>query len=159
MAVSIPNVGDLAPDFTLPGVVFEGGEVVSRHFTLSAERGSPLVLAFYPADNSPACTAQLCSYQDELDRFRSLGATVWGISRQNPASHERFATSKRLEFPLLADEKGDVVSAYGVGLPGLGLRRSVFIVNAEGTIHWRHVALVGVSFQKVDTLYAQLQTV
>lgn len=157
--MSIPNVGDLAPDFTLPGVVVEGGEVVSRHFTLSAERGSPLVLAFYPADNSPSCTAQLCSYQDELHQFRSLGATVWGISRQNPTSHERFATSKRLEFPLLADEKGDVVSAYGVGLPGLGLRRSVFIVNAEGTIHWRHVALVGVTFQKVDTLCAQLQTV
>ncbi len=157
--MSIPSVGQPAPDFTLPGVVVENGHTVTRHFTLSAHRGQPVVLAFYPADNSPSCTAQLCSYQDEPEQFRSLGATVWGISRQDQASHERFARRKHLEFPLLADEKGDVVAAYGVGLPGLGLRRSVFIINAEGMIHWRHIGLFGVTFQKVETLTAQLQTV
>ena len=151
-------VGDRAPDFTLPGVVVENGEARTRHFTLSERRGTPLVLAFYPADNSPACSAQLCSYQDELDQFRALGAEVWGISRQDQASHERFARSKKLGFPLLADERGDVVSAYGVNLVGLGVRRSIFIVNEQGLIHWKHVALVGVTFQKVSTLTKQLQT-
>lgn len=152
------DIGSPAPDFTLPGVVVENGETVTRHFTLSERRGSPLILAFYPADNSPACTAQLCSYQDELDEFRKLGAEVWGISRQNQASHERFARTKRLGFPLLADERGDVVTAYGVGLIGLGVRRSIFIINEEGRIHWKHVSLVGVTFQKVDTLTKQLHT-
>jgi thioredoxin-dependent peroxiredoxin len=151
------SVGDPAPDFTLPGVVVEDGETVTRHFTLSERRGTPLVLAFYPADNSPACSAQLCSYQDELDQFRALGADVWGISRQDQASHERFARRKKLGFPLLADERGDVMSAYGVNLVGLGVRRSIFIVNEQGLIHWRHVALVGVTFQKVETLTKQLQ--
>jgi peroxiredoxin Q/BCP len=158
MAVTIPAVGAIAPDFTLPGVVVKNGETVTHHFTLSERRGSPLVLAFYPADNSPACSAQLCSYQDEWEQFHSLGADVWGISRQDPSSHERFARKKSLGFPLLADERGDVIAAYGVGLVGLGVRRSIFIINEEGRIHWKHVSLVGVTFQKVDTLARQLQS-
>lgn len=156
----MPNleIGDRAPNFTLPGVVVENGQAVTRHFTLSERLGTPVVLAFYPADYSPSCTAQLCSYQDELDQFQRLGAEVWGISRQDQTSHERFARSKRLGFPLLADERGDVVSSYGVGLMGLGVRRSIFIVNEEGRIHWKHISLVGITFQKVDTLTRQLQT-
>lgn len=154
-----PEVGDLAPDFTLPGIVVEGGEVQSRHFTLSERRGHPVVLAFYPADNSPGCTAQLCSYQDELASFRDLGAEIWGISRQDQKSHERFARSKRLGFPLLADEKGDVVAAYGVGLLGMGVRRSIFIVDADGKIVWRHISLVGFTFQSADTLKRELQLI
>lgn len=158
MGVSSLEIGNVAPNFTLPGVVVEDGQAITRHFTLSERRGTPIVLAFYPADNSPSCTAQLCSYQDELDQFRALGAEVWGISRQDQSSHERFARTKRLGFPLLADERGDVVSAYGVGLIGLGVRRSIFIINEEGLIHWKHVSLVGITFQKADTLTKQLQT-
>jgi peroxiredoxin Q/BCP len=154
----IPELGSLAPDFTLPGIVVDNGTTETRHFTLSGSRGTPVVLAFYPADNSPSCTAQLCSYQDELEQFQAIGADVWGISRQDPSSHERFARRKRLGFPLLADERGDVVSAYGVGLLGLGVRRSIFIINEEGRIHWKHVSLVGITFQKVDTLTRVLQT-
>ena len=154
-----PDVGDLAPDFTLPGIVVENGEVQSRHFTLSERRGHPVVLAFYPADNSPGCTAQLCSYQDELSTFQDLGAEIWGISRQDQKSHERFARSKRLGFPLLADEKGDVVAAYGVGLLGMGVRRSIFIVDADGKISWRHISLVGFTFQSAATLKRELQLI
>jgi thioredoxin-dependent peroxiredoxin len=150
------NVGDVAPDFTLPGSTVLAGEATKAHFTLSERRGSTVVLAFYPADNSPGCTAQLCSYQDEMDAFRELGADVWGISRQTTKSHTNFARTKRLGFPLLADEKGDVVDAYGVGLLGLGVRRSIFIVNPEGRIAWKHVALVGVTFQSADTIKAEL---
>jgi len=157
--VTSPEVGDLAPDFTLPGIVVENGEAHSRHFTLSERRGHPIVLAFYPADNSPGCTAQLCSYQDELATFRDLGAEIWGISRQDQKSHERFARSKQLGFPLLADEKGDVVSAYGVGLLGMGVRRSIFIVDADGKIGWRHISLVGFTFQSADTLKRELQLI
>lgn len=155
--MTYPEVGDWAPDFTLPGVVLEDGEVTSRHFTLSERRGQPVVLAFYPADNSPGCTAQLCSYQDELASFRNLGAEIWGISRQDSTSHERFARSKKLGFPLLADEKGDVVNAYGVGLMGVGTRRSVFIVDASGKIAWRHVSIVGFTFQSAETLTREVE--
>ena len=154
-----PDVGELAPDFTLPGIVVEDGEAITRHFSLSERRGHPVVLAFYPADNSPGCTAQLCSYQDELASFRDLGAEIWGISRQNQHSHERFARTKNLGFPLLADEKGDVVAAYGVGLLGMGVRRSIFIVDAEGRISWRHISLVGFTFQSADTLKRELQLI
>jgi len=157
--VSAPEVGDIAPDFTLPGVVVENGEAITRHFTLSERRGHPVVLAFYPADNSPGCTAQLCSYQDELETFRDLGAEIWGISRQDQVSHEKFAKKKALGFPLLADEKGDVTAAYGVGLLGMGTRRSIFIVGADGKISWRHIALVGFTFQSADTLKRELQLI
>ncbi len=154
--MTTPDVGKLAPDFTLPGVTLVEGEPQKAHFTLSERRGHPVILAFYPADNSPGCTAQLCSYQDELQAFTDLGAEVWGISRQDTGSHEKFARSKRLGFPLLSDEKGDVVNAYGVGLLGLGIKRSIFIVNAEGFISWKHVALVGVTFQSAATIKREL---
>lgn len=154
--MSTPEVGELAPDFTLPGITMVDGEPQKALFTLSERRGHTVVLAFYPADNSPGCTAQLCSYQDELDSFRQLGAEVWGISRQHTGSHEKFARTKRLGFPLLSDEKGDVVNAYGVGLLGLGVRRSIFIVNPEGKVAWKHVALVGMTFQTADTLKREL---
>jgi len=155
--VTTPEIGQLAPDFTLPGITVVKGEPVKSHFTLSERRGRPVVLAFYPADNSPGCTAQLCSYQDEMDAFRNLGAEIWGISRQHTGSHEKFAWTKRLGFPLLSDEKGDVVNAYGVSLLGLGVRRSIFIIDTDGSLAWKHVALVGVTFQSADTLKRELQ--
>jgi len=155
--VAHPEVGELAPDFTLPGVVVDNGDVIKRHFTLSERRGTPVVLAFYPADYSPGCTAQLCSYQDELASFKNLGAEIWGISRQDQKSHERFAISKALGFPLLADEKGDVTAAYGVSLLGMGTRRSIFIIDAEGKVAWRHVSLVGFTFQSAETLTRELE--
>ncbi len=154
--MTTPEIGQLAPDFTLPGITLVKGEPVKSHFTLSERRGRPVVLAFYPADNSPGCTAQLCSYQDEMDMFRNLGADIWGISRQPTGSHEKFARTKRLGFPLLSDEKGDVVNAYGVGLLGLGVRRSIFIIDTDGRLAWKHVALVGVTFQSAETLKREL---
>jgi len=131
------------------------GQPAKTHFTLSERRGHPVVLAFYPADNYPGCTAQLCSYEDEMDAFRELGAEIWGISRQK-GSHEKFARTKRLGFPLLSDEKGDVVQAYGVGLMGIGVRRSIFIIDAEGKLAWKHVALLGMTFQTAKTLQREL---
>jgi len=150
--MSIPDVGAVAPDFTLPGITMASGEVTRSDFALSAHRGSPLVLAFYPGDETAVCTAQLCSYQAELTGFKDTGAEVWGISKQGLDSHERFARKEGLEFPLLADEAGEAVAAFGIGLPGIGLRRSVFIVDAEGILRWKHVALVGARFQKPDAL-------
>lgn len=151
-----PEIGQLAPDFTLPGVTVRGADAQHRLFSLHEHRGSPLVLAFYPADASPGCTAQLCSYQSELAGFEELGAEVWAISRQSTASHESFARRSKLAFPLLADERGDVVDAYGVGLFGVGVRRSIFVIDADGVLRWKHVALVGVTYQSAATIREQL---
>lgn len=152
-----PEIGQLAPDFTLPGVTMRGADAEHRLFSLREHRGSPLVLAFYPADASPGCTAQLCNYQSELAGFEALGADVWAISRQSTSSHESFARRSKLAFPLLADERGDVVDAFGVSLFGVGVRRSVFVLDADGVVAWKHVALVGVTYQSAATIREQLQ--
>src|SRR5271154_1783691 len=102
-----PKPGDTAPDFTLPGTV--GGE--RADYTLSAERGHPIVLAFYPGDETLVCTKQLCSYQDALGALEALGAQLWGISSQDIESHEAFQRNRKLTFPLLADEHNTVFAA------------------------------------------------
>lgn len=152
-----PEVGSPAPDFTLPGLLLStDGTAEHRDYRLAGAKGSPLVLVFYPGDNTPVCTKQLCSYTSDLDRFRDLGATVWGISPQGLESHEAFARQYDLRFPLLADPERTVAKAYGIAVPGLGLRRSVFILDADGTVRWRHIALAGLTFQQTDTLTEQL---
>lgn len=151
------QVGDAAPEFTLPGVTVNGADAERQDFSLAAELGHPVVLVFYPGDETAVCTAQLCSYQSELGSFAGLGATVWGISLQDVDSHEHFARKERLGFPLLADVGGAVVDAYGVGMPGLGLRRSVFVIDAAGVIRWKHVALVGATFRSADEIRKQLE--
>ena len=155
--MSIPEPGDDAPEFALPGLIVRNGERLDDEYALSAAIGRPLVLAFYPGDATPVCTAQLCSYQEELDDFTDLGAIVWGISPQALDSHEDFARGSSLTFPLLSDTSGDVIRAYGVQAPGIGLRRSVFVIDADGVVRWRHVGLVGLRFPKAETIRAQVE--
>ena len=139
------NVGDAAPDFTLPGTG-------ARNYSLSQYRGSPVVLVFYPGDNTPVCTKQLCSYNDELSQFAGLSAQVLGISAQDVASHEAFAAKHGFRFPLLADVDKAVHRAYGVlGLIDLP-RRSVFVVDGAGVIRYAHRAVVGVTYRPVGEL-------
>lgn len=151
-----PEIGAPAPDFTLPGVVLAGGEVERRDFTLSAHRGKPIVLAFYPGDDTPVCTKQMCSYSNELEKFTGIGAEVWGISPQDLDSHEKFALKHGLQMPLLADPDKTVIRQYGIALKAMGLKRSVFLVDAEGVLRWKHVATFGLMFQSVGTLTEQI---
>lgn len=156
--MSIPEIGEPAPDFTLPGMTVRQGARFDDTFSLSAEIGRSVVLAFYPGDATPVCTAQLCSYQEELDDFADLGAVVWGVSPQALDSHEAFARGSSLTFPLLSDTSGDTIRAYGVRAPGIGLRRSVFVIDADGVVRWRHVGLVGLRFPKAEAIRAQIET-
>jgi len=151
-----PDVGAAAPDFTLPGVVLSGGRAERGEYTLSAQRGHPLVLAFYPGDNTPVCTRQLCSYTSELDSFTSLDATVWGISPQDLDSHEGFARRYNLSFPLLADTDLTVTRRYGITLGPSNLRRSVFVIDSAGVLRWKHVTLVGLTFPRAAEIASQL---
>jgi peroxiredoxin Q/BCP len=143
-------VGEKAPDFTLPGT---GG----REYSLSDFAGRPVVLVFYPGDDTPVCTKQLNSYNDELSQFTDLDAQVLGISAQDVGSHEAFATKHGFEFPLLADTDKQVAGLYGtlgpIGFP----RRSIFIVDAEGIVRYAHRAIAGLTFRPVKELVAELE--
>ena len=141
-----PAIGDVAPDFTLPGTV-PGAE--DRDYTLSAERGHPVVLAFYPGDETPVCTKQLCSYQHELAVLTGLQATLWGISSQGIGSHKSFQSNRGLSFPLLADTDNGAFAAYGLGL-GLTRRRALFVIDADGRIAYAQVHRLGLDYKKVD---------
>lgn len=139
------KVGDRAPDFTLPGT---GG----RSYSLSDFAGKPLVIAFYPGDDTPVCTKQLNSYNDEFAEFESLDANVIGISAQDVASHEAFAAKHGFKFPPLADVDKAVAAAYGT-LGPLGFpRRSVFVVASDGRIVYAHRALAGVTYRSVQEI-------
>lgn len=144
------KVGDRAPDFTLPGT---GG----RSYSLSDFAGKPLVIAFYPGDDTPVCTKQLNSYNDEFAEFESLDANVIGISAQDVASHEAFAAKHGFKFPLLADVDKAVAAAYGT-LGPLGFpRRSVFVVASDGRIVYAHRALAGVTYRSVQEITAAIK--
>lgn len=153
-----PETGEVSPDFTLPGIELADGEVVHSEFTLSQQRGKPIVLAFYPGDDTTVCTRQLCSYTSGLENFTGFGASVWAISPQGLASHEKFARKYDLAFPLLADEGLTVARQYGITLGGAGLRRSVFVIDSGGVVRWKHVTLVGLTFPTAATIAAQLAT-
>ena len=153
---STPDIGAPAPDFTLPGIVLSGTDVERRDFTLSEHRGKPIVLAFYPGDDTPVCTKQMCAYNNELEKFTGVGAEVWGISPQDVDSHEKFALRHGLQQPLLADADKVAIRAYGIAVKGLGLKRSVFLIDAEGVLRWKHVATLGLTFQPVATLTEQI---
>ena len=144
------GIGDTAPDFALPGT---GGTT----YALSAYRGQPVVIVFYPGDNTAVCTKQLNSYNDELDAFNDVGAQVLAISAQDMLSHEAFAGRHGFRFPLLADTDKAVANAYGTVGP-LGFpRRSVFVVNADGVITYAHRAVAGLTFRPVEELVAAVR--
>ena len=126
------QVGDMAPEFTLPKA---NGELVS----LSDFRGrSDVVLFFYPKDNSPVCTAEACSFRDSYEVFCDAGAEVIGVSADSSQSHERFAARFRLPFVLLSDTGGLVRERYGVSKTlGIFPGRSTYLIDREGII--RHI--------------------
>lgn len=141
------SIGDPAPDFTLPAT--GGGEV-----TLSSYRSQPVVLVFYPGDDTPVCTVQLNSYNDDLSEFEDVGAQIFGISPQDVASHEAFAAKHGFSFPLLADTDKAVGATYGVLGPVGFYRRSVFVVDRAGTVRYAHRAMAGLTYRRTGELVA-----
>ena len=126
----IPDVGDLAPDFTLPA---NSGDV---SLSKALKQGAVL-LVFYPGDDTPVCTKQLCDYRDNLDVFKDLGVQVIAINPQSAASHKQFADKHRLPFPVVADAGAAVCKQYGA-LNFLGMaKRALVLIGRDGTIKWR----------------------
>ena len=126
--------GQPAPDFTLTS---DSGEEV----TLSTLKGAPVVLYFYPKDDTPGCTAQACGIRDSWGEFEERGAVVLGVSPDSETSHVKFKRKYGLPFTLLADEDHAVSEAYGVwveksmaGRTYMGVERSTFVIDAEGDV-------------------------
>jgi thioredoxin-dependent peroxiredoxin len=139
------RVGDSAPAFELQGTG-------AKTYRLSDYSGTGVILAFYPGDFTPVCTKQFCSYRDDGDRIEALGLPMVGISPQSVDSHERFAEQHGLGVPLLSDPGKKAARAYGVVGPGGFIRRSVFLVDDQGVVRYRHVALFGLRYQDVGDL-------
>lgn len=156
MPESSPGVGDAAPEFTLPGT--DNTEAGRRDYSLSDYRGSSVVLVFYPGDNTPVCTRQLNSYTSDIGRFAELDAQILAISPQSIESHEGFSCKQGgFAFPLLADEDKIAGKAYGIIGPVGFYRRSVFVVDREGTIRYAHRALAGLTFRPSTELVNALK--
>jgi peroxiredoxin Q/BCP len=136
------DVGDTAPDFSLPST---DGSVIS----LAQFRGmQPIVLYWYPKDDTPGCTTEACSFRDNLAALQGKGVAVLGASPDGVKSHQKFATKFSLNFPLLADEGAVVAQKYGVwveksmyGRTFMGVERTTFLIGTDGTIAavWRKV--------------------
>jgi peroxiredoxin Q/BCP len=138
-------VGEKAPDFTLPA---DDG----RRVSLKELRGKKVVLYFYPKDDTPGCTAEACSFRDNLGRVTAKGAVVLGVSRDSAASHGKFRDKYHLNFPLLSDDGGKVTEAYGVwkkknlyGREFMGIERTTFLIDEEGKVArvWPRVKVDG----------------
>jgi peroxiredoxin len=133
--------GETAPDFSLKSTP-------DQFVSLSDFRGSPLIMAFYPADWSPVCTDQMALYNEILPEFRRYGATLVGISIDHAWCHVAFAQSRNLHFPLLADfhPKGEVAQRYGVYDDNIGMsERALFVLDGGGVIRWSYVSPIGVN--------------
>ena len=128
------RVGDPAPDFTL-----QTGD--GRTVTLLEFRGRPVVLYFYPKDDTPGCTKEACGFRDASPKLAKCRAVVLGVSRDTPASHRRFAEKFRLPFPLLSDPDASVCKAYGIykekslyGRTYWGIERTTFLIDEQGRL-------------------------
>ncbi|MGZ8848442.1 MAG: peroxiredoxin [Pyrinomonadaceae bacterium] len=144
MATSHPQEGSTAPDFVLP----DGN---GENWRLSDSRGKVVVLLFYPGDETPVCTRQMCSVRDRWEDYASTGAEVVGISTNTVESHKSFAENHELPLRLLADVDRKVADMYGAQslIPGK-VARSVFVIDARGVIRYRDVRPLGLFRPKDD---------
>ena len=126
----IMKIGKKAPDFSL-----KDGD--GNNWKLSEHLGETIALLFYPGDNTPVCTKQLCSVRDNWDDYEQTGATIIGVSTDSVDSHKAFIEKHNFPFPLLSDEGGEVVNQYGVGswIPGKSAR-AVVIIDEDGKIKY-----------------------
>lgn len=130
----LPNVGDIAPDFTS---VSDSGDNIS----LSSFRGKKVVLYFYPKDNTPGCTREACDFRDHMEAFTSKDSVILGVSLDSAKSHQNFKAKHGLPFSLIADSDKEIASKYGVfvekmnyGRTYMGIARTTFLIDGHGKI-------------------------
>jgi thioredoxin-dependent peroxiredoxin len=148
------TAGDPAPPFTLPGV----HDGVRREYSLGEFAGRPVVLIFYPGDNTPVCTRQLRSYTDDIDEFLALDAQLLAASPEDLDSHQGFADHQGgFAFPLLADVDRTLARDYGVLGPMGFYRRSVFVIDGDGVLAHVHRGFAGSTFRRTPELVAAVE--
>jgi len=152
--MAVPSVGKKVPDFSLPAT---GGATVR----LSELRGAPVVLYFYPRDDTPGCTLEGQDFRDQARALRALKATVLGVSRDTLASHEKFKAKHELNFSLLSDGEEKLCQLFGVikdknmyGRKVRGIERSTFLIDADGVLRreWRGVKVKGHVAEVLESL-------
>lgn len=138
------TVNDKAPGFCLQS---DNGE----EYCLSDHVGERVLLVFYPGDNTPVCTAQLCEYRDGIESFAGLGVSVVGISSDDLESHRKFRSKHDLPFALLSDPDLEVAKLYG-SKGRMGMKRAVFLVDEEGVIRYAHIETLALFRRKANEL-------
>lgn len=145
------KTGDKAPPFVLE-------DDAGGRFDLEEHRGEKVLLVFYPGDNTPVCTAQLCEYRDGIEAFEGLGVRVVGISGDDGESHRRFRKKYNLPFTLLSDPDLLVAEHYdSKGL--LGMKRAVFLVDEVGVLRYCHVESLSLFRRKRDELLEVIEAI
>lgn len=136
----IPNKGDKAPDFELP-------DINMKMYKLRDFQKKKVVLVFFPAAESPVCTAEMCAFRDSLNELNSYGAQVIGISVDGPFANKIFTQNRHLNFPLLSDYKRETIQRYGIVMKDLATlkdynaaKRSVFIIDENGIVRYRWIS-------------------
>ncbi|WP_407492882.1 peroxiredoxin [Pseudooceanicola sp. MF1-13] len=156
MSQALPEVGQTAPDFTLPQ---DGGEPV----TLSSLKPAPVVLFFYPRDDTPGCTTENKDFTAMGDQFATAGAVLLGVSKDTVEKHAKFRAKHDLTAILLSDAEGDVCERYGVwaekkmyGKTFMGINRATFLIDGEGKIAkvWPKVKVAGHVEEVLDAVRA-----
>jgi len=145
------KINEPAPDFSLP----DGN---GEQWRLSDHRGKVVVLLFYPGDETPVCTRQLCSVRDRWEDYQATGAEVVGISSDSVESHQKFAEHHGLPLRLLSDKDRAVATRYGARsfIPGR-VARSVFVIDAQGILRYSDVRPVGLIRPKDDAIIAAIK--
>ena len=149
------QIGDPAPDFTLPN---QNGDPVK----LSSLRGQRVIIYFYPKDDTPGCTKEACNFRDRWDRFADHGIQVLGISKDNATSHTKFISKHELPFTLLTDEEPCAVASlyesYGLkkfmGREYMGMMRHTFLIDEEGKLERIYLKVKAATM--ADTLISDL---
>ena len=145
------KVNDKAPQFVLE-------DDQGQPFSLSEQAGQKVLLVFYPGDNTPVCTRQLCDYRDGIESFAGLEVEVVGISNDSAESHRKFRAKHNLPFTLLTDADLQVAALYdskGV----LGMKRSVFLVDEQGVIRYLHIESVALFRRKREELLEAIRSI
>ena len=151
------EIGQDAPDFELP-------DTDMNTHKLSDYRGKSLILAFFPAAESPVCTLEMCKFRDSLADLKESGAEILGISVDGPFANKIFSKNRQLNFPLLSDYKKETIHKYGIVMKDLGklkdyntAKRSIFIVDSNGTARYNWISDNPLVEPNYDEIRSQLQ--
>lgn len=151
------EIGKEAPDFELP-------DTDMNTHKLSDYRGKSMILAFFPAAESPVCTLEMCKFRDSLADLKESGAEIIGISVDGPFANKVFSKNRQLNFPLLSDYKKETIHKYGIVMKDLGklkdynaAKRSIFIVDSNGTTRYKWISDNPLVEPNYDEIRLQLQ--